>query len=75
MEAAVSAAVSGLGVIRTMSYQVADELAAGRLELLVTVAAAPTLPISLLFQSGRKNHPNVRAFIEAAKQHLQGASL
>lgn len=75
MEAAVSAAVSGLGVIRTMSYQVADELAAGRLELLLTDAAAPTLPISLLFQSGRKNHPNVRAFIEAAKQHLQGASL
>lgn len=71
VEAAVSAAVSGLGVIRTMSYQVADEVAAGRLELLVIDDAAPTLPISLLFQSGRKNHPNVRAFIDAAKQHLQ----
>lgn len=75
MEAAVSAAVSGLGVIRTLSYQVADEVAAGRLEPLLTDATAPTLPISLLFQSGRKSHPNVRAFIEAAKQHLQGASL
>ncbi|EZQ17292.1 MULTISPECIES: LysR family transcriptional regulator [Halopseudomonas] len=75
MEAAISAAVSGLGVIRTMSYQVADELAAGRLVLLLTDDAAPTLPISLLFQSGRKNHPNVRAFIEAAKQHVQGSSL
>lgn len=75
MEAAVSAAVSGLGVVRTMSYQVADEIAAGRLELLLTDATAPTRPISLLFQSGRKKHPNGRAFIEAAKQHLQGASL
>ncbi|MCO5786217.1 LysR family transcriptional regulator [Pseudomonas sp. G11-1] len=75
MQSAVSAAVSGLGVIRTMSYQVADELAAGRLELLLTDETAPTLPVSLLFQTGRKNHPNVRAFIEAAKQHLQGASL
>lgn len=75
MEAAVSAAVSGLGVIRTMSYQVADEIAAGRLELLAPDDTAPTLPISLLFQTGRKNHPNVRAFIEAAKQHLQGSSL
>ncbi|WP_193074303.1 LysR family transcriptional regulator [Pseudomonas sp. FME51] len=75
MEAAISAAVSGLGVIRTMSYQVADELAAGRLELLLTDDVAPTLPISLLFQSGRKNHPNVRAFIDAAKHHLREASL
>src|SRR5690606_20073702 len=65
MQSAVSAAVSGLGVIRTMSYQVADELAAGRLELLLTDETAPTLPVSLLFQTGRKNHPNVRAFIEA----------
>ena len=71
MEAAVSAAVSGLGVIRTMSYQVAEELAAGRLELVLTDDAAPALPISLLFHSGRRNHPNVRAFIEAVKLHLQ----
>lgn len=74
MEAAVSAAISGLGVVRTMSYQVADELAAGRLELLLPDDPAPTLPISLLFQSGRRSHPNVRAFIEAAKRHLQGSS-
>lgn len=70
VEAAVSAAVSGLGVIRTLSYQIASELAAGSLEQLITDDTAPTLPVSLLFQGGRKNHPNVRAFIEAAKRHL-----
>lgn len=75
VEAAVSAAVSGLGVIRTLSYQIADELEAGWLEQLMTEDTAPTLPVSLLFQSGRKSHPNVRAFIEAAKRHLRGASL
>lgn len=75
VEAAVSAAVSGLGVIRTLSYQIADELAAGRLEHLLTDDTTPMLPVSLLFQSGRKNHPNVRAFIEAAKHHLRGTSL
>lgn len=74
VESAVSAAVSGLGVIRTLSYQVADELATGRLEHLLTDDSAAALPISLLFQSGRKNHPNVRAFIEAAKRHLRGLS-
>lgn len=73
--AAVSAAVAGLGVVRTLSYQITDDVAAGRLERLLTDDAAPALPISLLFQSGRKDHPNVRAFVEAAKRHLRGISL
>src|SRR5690606_19187946 len=55
VEAAVAAAVAGLGVIRTLSYQVADELAAGRLDYVLTDERAPVLPVSLLFQSGRKN--------------------
>lgn len=71
VEAAVSAAVSGLGVIRTLSYQVADELTVGRLEALLPDETSPTLPVSLLFQGGRKNHPNVRAFIKAAKCRLR----
>ncbi len=75
MEAAISAAAAGLGVVRTLSYQIADEVVAGRLEPLLVDDAAPQLPISLLFQGGRKNHPNVRAFIEAAKHRLQGMSL
>lgn len=75
VDAAVSAAIAGLGVVRTLSYQIADHVAAGRLERLLIDDVTPALPISLLFQSGRKNHPNVRAFIEAAKRHLQGISL
>lgn len=75
VEAAVSAAIAGLGVIRTLSYQIADHAAAGRLELLLTDDPAPALPISLLYQGGRKNHPNVRVFIEAVKGYLNGISL
>lgn len=75
VDAAVSAAVAGLGVVRTLSYQIAEELESGRLERLLADDAAPTLPVSLLFQDGRKDHPNVRAFVEAAKRHLQGSVL
>ena len=75
MDAAIAAAVAGLGVVASLSYQVAEDVAAGRLEHILTDAAAPALPISLLFQSGRRDHPNVRAFIEAARQHLQGVTL
>lgn len=75
MDAAISAAVAGLGVVRTLSYQVALELITGRLEHLFTDDAAPVRPISLLFQSGRKSHPNVRAFIEVAKRHFRKSTL
>lgn len=75
MDAAISAAVAGLGVVRTLSYQVIDDVVAGRLERLLLDEATPALPISLLFQSGRKNHPNVRAFIEVVERQFRGVSL
>lgn len=71
MDAAVAAAVAGLGVIRALSYQVANEVDSGQLEHLLNDDEAPALPISLLFQAGRKDHPNVRAFIEVAKEQLR----
>lgn len=73
MDAAIAAAAAGLGVVRSLSYQIADEVAAGRLERVLSDDASPVLPISLLFQSGRKSHPNVRAFIDVAKRQLQTA--
>ncbi|WP_257721353.1 hypothetical protein [Alcaligenes faecalis] len=32
---------------------------------------APALPVSLLFEGGRKHHPKVRAFIEAIKRYMK----
>lgn len=75
MDAAIAAAAAGLGVVRTLSYQIAEHVAANKLERVLSDDATPTLPISLLFQSGRKEHPNVRAFIEIAKRHFRAASL
>lgn len=71
MDAAVAAAVAGLGVVRTLSYQVAAEVAAGRLVPLLREEATPGLPVSLLFHSGRRSHPNVHAFVEVARRHMQ----
>lgn len=73
VEAAISAAVAGLGIVRTLSYQIVDEIAAGQLKLLLSDTPAPSLPISLLFQGGRKDHPNIRAFINVAKRFFPAA--
>jgi DNA-binding transcriptional LysR family regulator len=71
VDAAIAAAVDGLGVLRTLSYQVAGEIEAGRLVPLLRDDEAPALPVSLLFEGGRKHHPNVRAFIEATKRFMK----
>lgn len=75
MDAAISAAVAGLGVVQALCYQITDDVAAGRLERILPDDADSALPVSLLFQSGRKDHPNVRAFINVVKRHFQGTSL
>ncbi|MVW79748.1 LysR family transcriptional regulator [Bordetella sp. 02P26C-1] len=73
VEAAIAAAVAGLGVVRALSYQIVDELKSGVLEHLIT-DAGPAIPVSLLFQGGRQDHPNVRAFIEAAKARFSAGN-
>ena len=73
VDAAISAAVAGLGIVRTLSYQVSEHLSDGRLQPVLAQESSPPLPVSLLFQSGRRNTPNIRAFIAAARRRL-GAS-
>lgn len=68
IDAAVSAAVAGLGIVRTLSYQVSEHIAAGRLHRVVVNDPAPALPVSLLFQGDRRDRPNIRAFTEIARQ-------
>jgi DNA-binding transcriptional LysR family regulator len=75
VDAAIVAAVSGLGVVHTLSYQISDHVAAGRLQRVLADDPAPSVPVSLLFQSGRRDRPNIRAFSEVARHQLGGAAL
>lgn len=75
VQAGIEAAVAGLGIIRTLSYQVAEHFSDGRLQQVLGDTAGPALPVSLLFQSGRRNTPNIRAFVDLAQAQLRGAAL
>ena len=75
VDAAIAAAVAGLGIVQTLSYQIADYLAVGALRQLSAGDPAPALPISLLFQSGGRDRPNIRAFVELARQRFDGVVL
>lgn len=71
IEAAIDAAVAGLGLTRVLCYQVREHLAAGRLVQVLAEQSPPPVPISLLFQANRQSSPNVRAFIDATKTELR----
>lgn len=75
VEVAVDAAVSGLGVTQLLSYQVADLLADGRLQALLSGFEPQPVPISAVFQSSRQRAPNVRAFLAAIRARLAEAPL
>ncbi len=75
MDAAIAAAVAGLGIVQTLSYQISEHCAAGTLKPVLTHEPAPALPISLLFQSNRKDRASTRAFIETAWRRLDSVVL
>ena len=71
VEAALNAVRAGHGLGRALSYQVADDLAAGRLVRLLPDFEPPPLPVQLLAAGGRFMPPLVRAFLDFAAPRLE----
>lgn len=71
VEAAVASAVEGHGITRVFSYQVADHVAAGRLEIVLAEHEPPPLPVHLITPEGRLAVPKVRAFFDYAAPFLK----
>lgn len=64
LEALVSAAREGAGIVRVPSWQVQSDLASGRLQrLLIDHEPAPT-PLHLMLQPSRLASPKIRAFVD-----------
>lgn len=66
--AATEAAIDGKGLVMLLSYQVASEVRAGRLRVILTDYERERLPIQLVFPSSRLLSMKVRAFIELTKE-------
>jgi DNA-binding transcriptional LysR family regulator len=75
IDAAIEAAIDGLGIARTLSYQVMRHVADGRLALVLDDLAPPPSPVSILYQANRQRSANVRAFVAAAKRYFSGTPL
>ena len=70
-DAAIRAALLGFGITRLMSYQVADHLAAGRLERVLAAQEPPPLPIHVIHVEGRRASAKVRAFVDLLVDRLR----
>ncbi|QDO98493.1 LysR family transcriptional regulator [Ferrovibrio terrae] len=71
VEAAVTSAAEGRGLTRVFSYQVADEITAGRLVPVLPEADASAWPVHLIVPEGRLAVPKVRAFVDFALPRLK----
>lgn len=70
VEARLAAARAGQGIVRVLSYQVFEELAAGKLVRLLRSLEPPPLPVQLVTASRRHMPPKVRAFLDLAAERL-----
>lgn len=70
-EVAVAAAVAGRGLTRCLSYQVAPEVAAGTLRIVLSRFEPPPIPVHIVHPEGRHANARVRAFVDFAAARLR----
>jgi DNA-binding transcriptional LysR family regulator len=69
--AAVASAVGGRGVALLFSYQVAEQVRDGELEIVLAGDEPPALPVHVITPQGRLSVPKVRAFMDFAVPRLR----
>jgi DNA-binding transcriptional LysR family regulator len=70
-EAGIDAALAGIGIVRVLSYQVAEQVAAKRLRLLLGEFEPEPVPVQLVQLAGIQTAA-ARAFVELAVARLRG---
>jgi DNA-binding transcriptional LysR family regulator len=70
-EAAVDAAIAGLGVTRVLSYQAAHAIADGSLSPILETSYPGEIPVSILHREGRLAQPKVQSFVAFALNALR----
>jgi DNA-binding transcriptional LysR family regulator len=70
-DGALEAARSGFGLTRLISYQVANELAAGTLKTVLTEFEEASLPVHVIHREGRHGPAKIRSFVDLAVKRLR----
>lgn len=70
-DGALEAAKEGFGLTRLISYQVASELASGKLRIVLSQYEPAPLPIHVIHREGRHGSAKVRSFVDLAVEKLR----
>lgn len=70
-DAALAAAIGGLGITRLLSYQVKSEVARGALSLLLEEDEEAPWPVHVVHREDRLGSSKVRTFIDGIVDHLR----
>lgn len=70
-DAAIEAAIQGLGITRLLSYQVAPFISAGKLKTILENYEPPPRPVNIVHREGRFSSARVRAFIDLLAERLR----
>jgi len=70
-EAAIDAAIAGLGIVRVLSYQAEEALGTSALELALELFEPPPSPVSIVHIESRLLPMKVRAFLDFATPRLK----
>jgi DNA-binding transcriptional LysR family regulator len=74
-DAAIAAAVGGLGIARLLSYQVVDELDSGQLKVILADYEEAPWPINIVHRESKYGSAKVRSFIDMLAQDLRARQL
>lgn len=69
-QAAINVARMGWGFTRVLSYQAAEWVARGELEIVLQAYEATALPVHVLYQGGRRVSAKVRTFVDYCVRRL-----
>ena len=70
-DAAMEAAIMGLGITRLLSYQIEPQLKSGKLHTILPDEQAPELPINIVHREGRYASAKVRSFVDLMAERLK----
>ena len=70
-DSAIAATLTGLGLTRVMSYQVADQVRSRQLKIVLSDYDPAPLPVHLLHREGRHASHRVRTFLDLAVDRLR----
>lgn len=70
-DASIAGALASQGLVRALSYQVAEPVLAGRLHIVMADHEPPPIPVQLVYAEGRRAAAKVRAFVDYAAERLR----